>query len=230
MAIAALSVALLVALSGAASALSYTLTVHTNANSYAGESSVTINGQVSPAPGPNTSVLLRVYNPNMLLTTAAVAPVNGTTGDYSSSFIAGGSSAWIDGTYSVNATWGAYGPVIFKITTFKWASSATSTSTSATSTGTISTSSSATSVSTSTSIPTSSSTSTSTTTTSSSLTAPSSTTSTSVSSTSSSAISSGSVPEFPFQIVLVVLFTALIAGSFLIMRGRGTHTHRGSFR
>ncbi|HUK80149.1 MAG TPA: hypothetical protein VLU91_05750 [Nitrososphaerales archaeon] len=222
--IGALWIALLVALSGSAAALSYSLTVQTNATSYVGESTVLITGQVTPAPGPNSSVSLRVYNPNMLLATAAVAPVNGTTGLYSSTFVTGGSSAWIEGTYSVNATWGAYGPVIFKITTFSWASSATSTSTSATSTTTVSTFSSATSTTSSTSNPTTSITSTTTT---SSLVTSSSTTSTSVSSASSSATSSGTVPEFPFQIVVVVLFSALIAGSFLVMRSRRAHAPSG---
>ena len=220
--IGALWIALLVALSGSAAALSYSLTVQTNATSYVGESTVLITGQVTPAPGPNSSVSLRVYNPNMLLATAAVAPVNGTTGLYSSTFVTGGSSAWIEGTYSVNATWGAYGPVIFKITTFSWASSATSTSTSATSTTTVSTFSSATSTTSSTSNPTTSITSTTTITTSSLVTS-SPTTSTSVSTASSSATSSGTVPEFPFQIVVVVLFSALIAGSFLVMRSRRAH-------
>ena len=216
----AIGLVVLAALSGAASAVSYSLTVHTDSSSYVASSSVSITGEVSPAPGANTSVLLRIYNPNMTLVAGFAASVNGTTGSYSSTFVAGSSSSWTEGTYTVNATWGAYGPVVFKTTTFSWALSATST----TSTSSVSTTSSTSSTTSTTSSSTTNSTTTSSTTTSSSLTT--SSTSTTVTSTSSTT-TSGNVPEFPFQAVAVVLFTALIVGSFLVVRSRSGHASHG---
>ena len=217
----AISLAVLVALSGAVSAISFSLTVYTDSSSYVASSSISIAGEVSPAPGANTSVLLRIYNPNMTLVAGFIASVNGTTGSYSSTFVAGGSSSWTEGTYTVNATWGAFGPVVFKTTTFSWALSATST----TSTSSASTTSSTSSTTSTTSSSTTNSTSTSSTTTSSSLTT-SSTSSTTVTSTPS-ITTSGNVPEFPFQAVTVVLFTALIIGSYLVLRSRSGHASHG---
>jgi len=214
----AIGLVMLAALSGAASAVSYSLTVHTDSSSYVASSSVSITGEVSPAPGANTSVLLRIYNPNMTLVAGFAASVNGTTGSYSSTFVAGSSSSWTEGTYTVNATWGAYGPVVFKTTTFSWALSATSTTTSS-----VTTTSSTSSTTSTTSSSTTNSTTTNSTTTSSSLT----TSSTSTTVTSSSTTTSGNVPEFPFQAVAVVLFTALIVGSFLVVRSRSGHASHG---
>jgi len=221
--------ALLMGLSGAASATSYVITVQTGTSSYSSSANITVTGQVSPAPGPSTSVFVRVFNPSMVVATETVAPVNGTTGIYTCSFYAGGSPAWIDGVYTVNSTWGAYGPVIFGTTTFSWSSSAV------TSTTTTSTSSSQPSSSTSTSItsttPTTSlTTSATSTTTSVSSTFTSTSTQTSSSPTSSttsintSTSTSGSVPEFPYQIIVAAVFSALIVGSYLLIRIRRGNT------
>jgi len=212
----AIGLAALVALSVPVSAVSYSVTVHTDSAIYVGSSSISITGQVSPAPGANTSVLLRVYNPSMVLVGASEAPVNGTTGSYSYSFVAGGTSSWVAGTYTVNATWGAYGPAVFQTATFSWSPLTTST------TSTSTTSSSSTTTSTTSSTTTSSTTTSSTT--SSSFTTTSSTTSVT---SSSSATSSTSVPEFPFQMVAVVVTTVLLASAFLIMRSRTGHTPDG---
>jgi len=212
----AIGLAALVVLSVPASAVSYSVTVRTDSANYVGSSSISITGQVSPAPGANTSVLLRVYNPIMVLVGASEAPVNGTTGSYSYSFVAGGTSSWVAGAYTVNATWGAYGPTVFQTVTFSWSPLTTST------TSTSTTSSSSTTTSTTSSTTTSSTTTSSTT--SSSFTTTSSTTSVT---SSSSATSSTSVPEFPFQMVAVVVTTVLLASAFLIMRSRTGHTPDG---
>ena len=230
---AVVAVGLLLGLSGAASASSYSLSVGTNSPSYSGNASITVSGQVTPAPGVSSAVLVRVFDPSMNLTTADEAPVNATTGLYNCTFVAGGSSLWIDGTYTVNATWGALGPVIFTTTTFSWSSSAISTTTSTTSESTTATSTAPTTLTTSTT--TSSVNSTSVTT--SSATPPSTTASVQTSSsttsssttTSASSTSSGSVPEFPFQVLAVMLFSALVAGSYLLVRkhkGTPSLTHR----
>ena len=213
-----LSLALVVAIASPVLAASYTLSVQTTSTTYTGSVNITVTGQVSPAPGQNTSVLLRVYNPGKALATFADVPVNGTTGQYSFTFAAGGSSAWVGGTYLVNATWGAYGPVIFKVVTFSWTSSGTTTSTSSTS-STVTTTTSSSRPSTGTSVSTTSSTSsisTTATTTSSSTTVSTS----SITTTGSSTTGTANVPEFPFQIVAAVAFSALIVCSYLVIRSR----------
>jgi len=86
------------------SALTYTVTVATSSQSYAGSSTIQITGQVSPAPGPGTAITIRIFNQNGVLVTADRVNVNGTTGSYSDQTVAGGSSNWVDGNYVVNAT------------------------------------------------------------------------------------------------------------------------------
>ena len=201
-------------MAAASCAFSYSLTVQSDSPSYSGNSNITITGQVSPAPGPNTAVLVRVFNPNSVIATAAEVAVNGTTGLYSVSFVAGGSSAWVDGRYTVNATWGAYGTVIFKTAAFSWTSSPVTTTTSTTSTSAASTTTSVTSSTT----PTSSVITTSGVQTSSSHSTSSSSSSTS--STGTPTTSAASVPEFPYQVAVVAVFTALMAGSYLLIRSR----------
>jgi cell division septation protein DedD len=207
----AVMIVVLCGLSGTAYAVSYSITVQTNDNSYSGAATVTVAGQVSPAPGPNTAVLIRVFNPANAIVTAGEAAVNGTTGYYTFNFVAGGSSAWSNGNYVVNATWGAFGPVVFKATTFSWTSSVvtTTTTTSTTTTTTTTTPSTTTTASSTTSTttapPTTSTTSPTTTTTIS----PSSTTTTS---------SGGGIPAFPFQALVVAIFTVVVALSYLALR------------
>ena len=131
----AAALAILMALPASSAAVSYKVTVHTGSAAYVGPATVAFSGQVYPAPGPNTWVYVRVFNPDMVLVTAVQSSVNGTTGLYSGSFVAGGSSSWTDGNYVVNATWGAYGSPTFGVASFTWSSSATtSTTTSASAT------------------------------------------------------------------------------------------------
>lgn len=228
----ALFLAAVLGVSGAASAVSYTVTVQTDSPSYVGSAAVLVTGQVSPAPGPSTAVFVRVFGPSGALATAAQAEVNGTTGAYSLSFVAGGSSAWIDGNYLVNATWGAYGPLVFATTTFSWSSTATTTSTTTTSsTTTTQTSSTSTATSLTTSHTTTSTTSTTTsssTTHSSSSASLSSTTTTS--STSASSAHSGGIPVFPLQGVAAVAFVFVMAASYLLVRSRRATRAPGSLR
>jgi hypothetical protein len=216
-------------LAGAASALSYSMTVHTGTPSYSGAATIQVSGQVTPAPGPNTAVLIRVYNPDNSLVTADQATVNGTTGLFSDSFVAGGASLWIDGTYLINATWGAYGPAIFSTATFSWSSqSATITATStATSTSaevtTISTTSSSLSSSTMSST-TISSVSTGTQSSSSSTVSTSSTPVTSSSTSTSTSGGGGGIPEFPYQTFAVAVLTLIVVASYMLVR-RQTRNH-----
>jgi hypothetical protein len=110
-------------------ALSYTLSVQTGSPSYSGTQTITIVGKVTPAPGPNTAVFLSVISPNGKVVYVNQDSVNGTTGVFSDSVTPGTSSDWVDGTYTVNATWGAYGPTLHAVATFTWTSQTTTTST-----------------------------------------------------------------------------------------------------
>jgi hypothetical protein len=198
-------------IAGSVAEASYSLSVSTDKQTYAGAASIHLAGQVSPAPGPNTAVLIRIFNPNKVIVTADEAPVNGTTGLYTKSIVAGGSANWISGNYLVNASWGAFGPTIFQTTTFSWSAtgSTTTTSTSSTTSTTTSTSTSSSTTSTSSSVtPTTTATS----------TQPSITTTPTSSSTSSGG--GGGIPEFPFQYVTVAAFTILVVASYLVI-GRG---------
>ena len=207
----AFALAAVVGLAGSVAASTYSITVQTNSATYLGAATITISGQVSPAPGPNTAVFVRVFNPNNVIVTAAQVNVNGTTGLYSTSFAAGGTTSWVNGNYVVNATWGAYGPVKFALTNFAWSSSPITTTTSTTSSTTSSTTMSSTSI-TSTSSSSSSSSSTST----------SSTSSSQSSSSSTTGGGGGGIPEFPFQAVAVGVITLLIAASYLAIRRKSS--------
>ena len=208
---------------GAAEASSYTLTVGTTVSSYFGPATVDVSGQVSPAPGANTSVIVRVFNPTNALVVVVEATVNATTGSYGATFVAGGSQAWVDGDYVVNATWGAYGPVIFATASFVWALSSTTTSSSTIQTASTSSSVSTTSSQSESSNPSSSITSESSTITT-TTTFTSSTPSTS-STSSTSTTSTAEVPAFPLQALSMILLTALVLMGYLLLR-RGSMKRR----
>jgi len=206
---------------------SYHVYVATDRGSYSNGQNIGISGWVHPlgsvvGPGPDTAVFLRVFNPTGTLVAVGDAPVNATTGDYSYSIVAGGTPSWVVGTYTVNATWGAYPPTVYGTTTFAFTVAISSTTTSST-TSTVETSSTTTATSSTTSFHSSStSTSTSSTlsTTSSSSTTSTLVTSTTSSTTSSSTTSSGAIPEFPYQLLALVALTSVIAVSYLYVKRR----------
>lgn len=208
---------ILLALSGVASAVTYSISVQTNSSTYLGAPTITVSGQVSPAPGPNTAVFVRVFNPNGVVATAGQVNVNGTTGLYSETFAAGGSTNWVNGNYVVNATWGAYGPVIFALANFAWSSSPITTTTSTTSSTSSTTSSTS----------SSSSSSSSTSSTSSSSTSSSTTSSAPTTSSSTTGGGGGGIPEFPFQAVALGAITLIIAASYLVIRRKSGPRNAG---
>ncbi|MDG6988713.1 MAG: hypothetical protein JRN21_05230 [Nitrososphaerota archaeon] len=120
---------------GPAWAKTYRLTVQTNSPSYYGSQQVVVVGSVLPAPGAGTSVSISVYNPQGELARAAEAQVDGTTGNYTVSFAAGGAS-WTDGQYAVDATWApsTSGPAYHATTTFSYSVNETTTTTASTTT------------------------------------------------------------------------------------------------
>jgi len=207
---------LMLTVQGAAAQTTYTITVKTDSASYASGQQIKISGAVSPAPGPSTGVTLRIFNPSGQLVRAAEAGVSASTGAYNSSLVAGGSPEWTIGLYKVNATWGAFPPTIFKVTTFNYTASTTTTTTTSTTTTTTppttTTSSTTSTTSTTSSTPTSTSTTTSSTTTS---TVPSTST---VTPTVTSSSSTTAVPEFPYQWALAGMFVTVIAVAYLFAR------------
>jgi hypothetical protein len=132
-------------------ATTYTVSVQTDAASYSAAQTITTSGTVSPAPGPNTAVVVTIKNPAGTVVDIGDDPVNPSTGAYTQVTVAGGSSAWIAGTYSVNATWGGNSSTATMTTTFTYSPTVTSTTTSSTTTSTTSSSTSKTTSSSSTS-------------------------------------------------------------------------------
>ena len=110
-------------------AASYSVTVQTDRASYVGMAQIAISGTVSPAPGPNTAVIVVVSNPNHATVDIQDDPVSSATGSYNQITVAGGtiscggSPCWIAGTYLVNATWAGYGASAIMTTTFTYAPS-----------------------------------------------------------------------------------------------------------
>lgn len=174
----------------AAFAATYTLTVTAGASSYQGIQPISISGQVSPNPGPNTAAVVQVFSPTGKLVLAGSQSVNASTGKFTFTGVTGGTSDWVTGTYSVNATWGAYGPQLNAKATFVYTASAASTTTTSTTT-------------------TATTTSTTTTTSSSTTTATPSTTTSS---------SGGGIPEFPYELSAAVVLTTIILVSYMAMR------------
>ena len=192
---------------GAVAQTSYTLTVSTDKPSYASGQAIQVSGKVSPAPGPNTAVFLEIINPHGVVVAPGEAQVGASTGSYNYTFVAGGTSSWVSGTYTVNATWGAYPPQVDAVATFQYAPTVITTSSSTTTSTTSTTSSSA------------------------------STSSTSVITTSSSSATSassskggGGIPEFPFQAALAGALAIAIVSAYLIVRGASIRETPGSPR
>ena len=219
---------------------SYYVTVVTDKSSYVAGQTIAISGSVHPAPGPSTAVFLRVVNPSGSTVAVGDAPVDAATGDYTFSLAAGGTSAWVTGTYTVNATWGAYPPTVYGTTVFTYtAAVATTTTSSMTSTTSTTTHASATSTSVTTPEATSTttsmiaSTSTSATTSTATSFILSSFSSTSISSSSSSSTSTstrggGGIPEFPFEGLAVAFLALVIVGAYFVARkSRGSVRPKG---
>lgn len=203
-------------------AQTYSITVETDQPSYTGAQTITITGTVTPAPGPNTAVILSTKNSNGTVVDYQNDPVNSATGAYTGVIVAGGTVNWIAGTYIVNATWGGDGASAIGTTTFLYAPTVTTTSsttTSSTTTTSLTTTSPTTTSSTTSSTSTSSTTSISTTSSASSppvtvtstvTSTPTTTTSTSSSSTSTS--SGGISSTEVYGIVAVVVIILAVVG------------------
>jgi hypothetical protein len=185
-----------------AGALSYSITVKTDASVYFGVQTLVASGSVSPAPGiPNTAVFLEILNPSGSPAAVGSAPVDGATGAYQYNWIIGGSSNWVAGTYSVDVSWSANSTsAIHAITTFSYSPATANTASSTTATTSA--------ISTSTPSPLS--------TTSASTTSEAAASNTTTSASTSSG--SGGIPEFPLRPLSVSAFSALVVASYLLTR------------
>ncbi len=105
-----LGVAPLVAIIPSGIAAGTTITLSPDHPSYQAVSGtqITIRGIVSPAPGiSGTNATVSVTNPNGVELTLNNDPVNANTGAFNNTIITGSSATWINGTYTVSATWAA---------------------------------------------------------------------------------------------------------------------------
>jgi len=94
-----------------------TVTVATNSNSYNGVQTVSVTGTVTPAPGAGTNVVITTRGPAGVVDINSV-PVN--SGAFSYALVTGGSTTWVSGTYTVNATWGGPGGTASATATFTY--------------------------------------------------------------------------------------------------------------
>ncbi len=111
-------------------AVTYTITVQTDAASYSGTQPITVSGVVSPAPGPSTGVVIVVKGPSGAVVDINSVPADPNTGAYSSVTRPGGTGNWTTGTYNVNATWGGPGGSATMTTTFAYVKPLVNTTTS----------------------------------------------------------------------------------------------------
>ena len=117
-AIAAVSIALVLALSPmiATAAGSITFTSPAAGASYSGSQTYTSSGTISPAPTQPDQVGITVKNPSGQ--TVDIASVTVSSGSFSYSTAVGGTSAWVTGTYTITAldSYGATGTTTFSYT------------------------------------------------------------------------------------------------------------------
>jgi len=100
--------AALFVLSPLAFAAANTISVSTGASSYSGSQAISIVGTATPAPVSGSQILIEVSNPSSTVVFADSVAPSPTTGAFSDSFGAGGSSAWVTGTYTVTASLTGY--------------------------------------------------------------------------------------------------------------------------
>jgi len=97
---------------------------------------VTVSGTVVPNPGANQEVSVSVSAPNGAGVLSSVVPVNSATGGYTYSAAAGGNPNWVNGTYTVQVTWGTLTQAYTNSTTFKYGAATTTSTSSSTSSST----------------------------------------------------------------------------------------------
>ena len=101
--------------------ISVTVNVFTTSLFYSDTQPIDVTGTVAPTPGNGTSAFIEVYNPDGTVVHVDSVPVNGATGQFNDSFNSGGTN-WINGTYTLRATWAASinGPTFSGNTSFSY--------------------------------------------------------------------------------------------------------------
>ncbi len=93
-----------------------TITASPNATTYTGVATVQITGAVTPAPSSSSSSVVVTTKGPAGIVDVGPAQVATGTGAYTYTYVTGGSTGWVSGTYTVNATWG-FGGVVASTTT-----------------------------------------------------------------------------------------------------------------
>jgi hypothetical protein len=101
----------------AAFAAGETVTVSTNSPTYSGNATIQVSGTVTPAPTTATTAVVITTKGPMGVVDSNVATVATGTGAFNYAFVAG-SSMFVSGTYTVNATYGGPGGSGSGTTTF----------------------------------------------------------------------------------------------------------------
>jgi hypothetical protein len=98
-----------------------TMTLTTNQTTYAGSGQlIQVSGTVTPAPTTaNSAVILTTKGP-MGQVDIGNAPVATGTGSFAYTFVTGGTSSWVTGTYTINGTWGQSGNTATATATFSY--------------------------------------------------------------------------------------------------------------
>jgi len=100
-----------------------TVNVATNSGTYSTGSVIQVSGTVSPAPAAsNTAVVVTTKGPAGAVDTGTANVATGS-GAYTYTFVAGGSTLWVTGTYTVNATYGGPGGTGSGTATFAYTAS-----------------------------------------------------------------------------------------------------------
>jgi len=103
----------------AASAATSAMTLNPSATSYTGSATISYTGTISPAPTIASSVVVTTTGPSGAVDIGTAAVATGT-GTFTYTLVAGGNANWVQGTYTVNGTWGAQGNTATKTTTFTY--------------------------------------------------------------------------------------------------------------
>jgi len=125
-------------------AATYSMTLQTDMPSYSGAQPIIITGVISPAPGPNTGVIITIKNAAGSVADINEVIPNSSDGTFSDKSVPGGNAAWTAGTFTVNATWGGGSATASKTTTFVYSPTPSSTTTTSSTTSTTSTTTSTT--------------------------------------------------------------------------------------
>jgi hypothetical protein len=106
----------------AASPVSVTVGTNLTAYSQGGAVSIIVTGLVVPPPSSGTNIVVSIANPTGVEVELAAIPVSNVSGIFSTTFVAGGNANWVNGTYTVTASYAtsASGPVYTGTSTFTY--------------------------------------------------------------------------------------------------------------